>query len=329
MEPSELKYRVRQINDKLMQGRVPALDDDQLSKLIEKTVVSCNGSIEVILGFPVVSIDVFSKYFVFPVPDTTTRKIPHVVKSTIMINQQLHEYLDDITDTPINLTLAITNTAMQVHHKANELSDCEYKSILLGDDFCSVVNLPATYDNWVSTPVHNGLAFFSNQKNFMVCNNIRTRITAKAGLREVPLGCYVDTISKRILATQDTAAISKKVFKLDIKETLYVPMRYEALDMVTVFALISFAANIVAAAAWIIRGRGLPSGRIVSSEVSPTTAAEVADSETLTHLKIPDNPLIKDSLKLESNSVKLERWIPVEYGGPATSRPLGPQHSTV
>lgn len=190
----------------------PELDANELLKVstLHKTLL--NDCIVLQVGIVIVRNDTFHKLLVIPTPDITTKEIADIVPSTIIINNEKSEYLENIEEVEINETLSITKSSLQIRRKIDATSRCIYKSLNAHKNMCKYKKLPELYDEWFITPLHNTLAFYSTEKNFLVCPGTRTLITAKAGTIEVPSKCFVETPTKKMESSDDRISVKKFSF---------------------------------------------------------------------------------------------------------------------
>lgn len=105
----------------------------------------------------------------------------------------------DVTLTTVNETLAITNSDSHKLIKITPGCDCAIVGLIAAVNQCKLVTLPEKNDVWISTPMHNSLAYYTTEKIEMVCQQSREIIQQQSGIINVPTHCVIETPKRTII----------------------------------------------------------------------------------------------------------------------------------
>lgn len=219
METNEFEQMIDTVQKNAQGAKVPAITFKEMEKLLSPQIKwSDKGAIIVQLDIPMVLPDRFTQVMAVPVPDPITEKIVNEPVQKILINQKLEEFLVPVKLTNINETLSITREVITSFNKLTSGHDCVARAALTGRQSCAVHQLPAIYDEWIETPLHNAYVFYSNQKKVQVCSESRTEIQEKTGFINIPEGCVIETPVRRIRASSDRTRAQGHAFHVPIEE---------------------------------------------------------------------------------------------------------------
>lgn len=85
---------------------------------------------------------------------------------------------------------------------------------------CPLKQLPERYDEWYDTPLHNKVAYYSNEKKELICQHRRENIESSARIIAIPADCVIETPTKTIFAKQNKNIITRHAFHLEVNDTI-------------------------------------------------------------------------------------------------------------
>lgn len=216
----EVEEAIEKVNRAARKGQVPKLSISQLYKMMDPVKIMANGSMAILLNIPIVMEEKFHQFHVMPLPMNGSAKIPDVEVHDIIISQKLMLYMDRPAVIRINDTLSITADQVNTVHKIQEGSDCAMLVLVKKRASCPMIPLPEVYDEWFDTPMHNKVAFYSNQRKEMICEHHREEIEISAGIIDIPKDCVIDTPTKTIFASQNKNKIVRHAFHVEVNDTI-------------------------------------------------------------------------------------------------------------
>jgi hypothetical protein len=203
------------INKNANNNQVPNIPLEQLKSLLNTKLIK-NGTIKVIMEVPIVLRETFTEYFVVPMPNVSTGEIADIEPHKIVVNQLRQEYIEVNDIIAINETLGITQEDCQLFKNAKITDDCAISVLLTETKTCKTRKLSVEYDQWMVTPLHNVIAFYSTKKNTLICNGQREIIAMRAGTIRLPSGCVVETEALKIKASEDKTSISRQAYHIEV-----------------------------------------------------------------------------------------------------------------
>lgn len=216
----ELRTVIDTINKNVTDGVIPPIKLMDLRKLMKTSVKMEKGNVTIFVELPVVYKDLYEQYFVVPMPQADSSKVPDVNPQTIIINQRLQQYVMTQKLQDINEKIAITEDTIQIVEKVSQHTNCVIATIMREAGSCKMRPMPETYDEWLTTPLHNVIVFYSTETKELVCKNSRSIIKEQTGLIKLKKDCYVETKSHIIRASPDKVSQARHVFKIDVDEKL-------------------------------------------------------------------------------------------------------------
>lgn len=157
-----------------------------------------------LVTIPLISLTHFQRMLVTPFPDLATRSIGNFSEKDVIINIKQKQFFDfhEIREvTRINQSIIMVDAP--IIHRLTEDSNCVYGVILSSEKTCPMVPLPAEFNYWMITPLHNMVQFASTKKKILICPTNRSLINDQFGVISIPPGCYVQTDSDIIRSTLD------------------------------------------------------------------------------------------------------------------------------
>lgn len=213
----EFQEMIDGVNKRAKPAIVPNIPREQLEKLLDVSVQVENGTMITIVGVPIVREERSHRFYVTPMPHANAKVISDELPHFLTINQKLQQWTDETVLVSVNETLSITEEVVSIFHRVTPQSPCAITTIMEVRGNCTMIPLPARYDVWHQSPVHNVLVFYSNIPKELICAQTRATIQETAGTLKLDPECYVETTDHVIKPSQDRTSVQKNVFKLDVE----------------------------------------------------------------------------------------------------------------
>lgn len=230
----ELPFLIPNINKRFDKYCVLPVELDVLIKTVKTKLYFNNDLLNMMIAIPIVSKDIFHRFFVTPIPSNDGSKVPDFQPQTVTVNFKELEFITVRDFVQINDTAVMTKEPVQVHERLNDGSNCVVRSILERASRCQLKPLPKTYDQWVDTGITNAVAFLSNVKKIMKCTNSSSEIKETAGIINLKESCAVITNNFVIKASPDKTNVEHHYFNIEVPPTnfpqpIYTPTHHKTL----------------------------------------------------------------------------------------------------
>lgn len=203
-QDTEMNDLRKKANDLTSNAEVPNVSNKELAKMITAEISINEGRYRVTLKIPVIRTEIYSEFFVAPVPEKQKNGIPDFLPHTIRIHAASNTILDnDVELMKINESLSITTRSTVRFSKIDSSRDCAVHTIMDRTNHCTFRRITDEDEMWLDTPAPQVIYFISSKKNDLVCTNSRKPITETAGIITLLPGCYIETPTAIIRGTHD------------------------------------------------------------------------------------------------------------------------------
>jgi hypothetical protein len=216
---SDLMELEREINARVHEKGVKTIPVHlpQLKKILDYRLLY-NGSLTLVIGFPLVGFDVFSRVSILPFPDKKTRSIPRFDKTDVIINIKNSQYIleKDAKISKINETLYLAEAP--IISLVNENSPCAIRLIFKSGQVCPMFPLPPKFDLWWPTPLHNVFHFASTANKNIFCPSSKEELVEEFGVVVLGNRCYVKTDENLIKGSLEVTKTEKFMAKVEFPD---------------------------------------------------------------------------------------------------------------